>query len=54
MINNKHKKGSYAELLQRLHKGEDGLKSILQVFNYENAAAFEKDWYYYMKTSKFK
>ena len=54
MINGKHKKGTYGEFLKRVYAGENPEDLLTDVFGYEKIEDFEKDWYAYMRSSKFR
>ena len=54
LINGKFEKGTYNEFMKKVYEGGDPQKLLLEVYGFETIEDFEKAWYAYIKSSKFR
>jgi hypothetical protein len=54
LINGKFEKGNYNDFMKKIYEGGTPQEVLLEVYGYDNIEAFERDWYLFIKSNKFK
>lgn len=54
LINGTFEKGNYNEFMTKVYEGENPQEVLLEVYGYKTIEDFEKAWYDFIKSSKFK